>query len=237
VQHPPVAEVVFPGQERGVDWLGGAVGERVPVLVAAVERVDPHRGEQLDRGVQVAAERQGPQREEHQPGVRPGRQVPVGHCAVPAGWQDQVPAPFAAVGAGQPHVGDPPLVMVIGQADDRAGRELDHHRAGLAQVEEAARVRGVGVQREPHVPGLRDHEQCRLAVGRPRGTCPAGDRLHRHRRVEEVIRLEGPPQVLLAVRRVGTQRDGEVVFELDRARHTRIQLRPPHGLLHPGSVN
>jgi hypothetical protein len=147
-----------------------------------------------------------------------------------------VAAAFPRVGSRQPHVGDPPLVVVVGQADKRPRRQFDHHRASRAQVEDAARVRGIGVQREPHMTGLRHHQQSRLVVGCPRRPGPADDPFQRHRRVEEVISLQGSPPVLLAVHHLGTRLRGEVVLELHGARHTGIHPRPAGGWLHPGRV-
>jgi hypothetical protein len=53
-------------------------------------------------------------------------------------------ATFALVGTRQTEVHNPALVQVIGGAHDRAGRDVDDHRAN-AEVEQESGIRRVGV--------------------------------------------------------------------------------------------
>ncbi|MCY1524397.1 hypothetical protein D9M68_593270 [compost metagenome] len=46
-----------------------------------------------------------------------------------SGRHDEVASAFACIGSGQTKVLHPPLVVIIDQANVRAGRQLNHHRS------------------------------------------------------------------------------------------------------------
>ncbi|MOA59271.1 hypothetical protein D3C78_1838460 [compost metagenome] len=46
-----------------------------------------------------------------------------------SGRHDEVASAFACIGSGQAKVLHPPLVVIIDQANVRAGRQLNHHRS------------------------------------------------------------------------------------------------------------
>jgi len=77
-----------------------------------------------------------------------------------------VRAAVAAVRSGQAQIGDPAVVVVIDQSDQRPGRQLDYHRPAPPQVQHPAGVRRVRVERVSDVPGLRDNHHRRPVVDR-----------------------------------------------------------------------
>jgi hypothetical protein len=62
-------------------------------------------------------------------GVRVVGLVARGGVAFEVGWKDNDLVAFASVGTGDADVGDPGLIMVVDEADERAGGDLDGDRA------------------------------------------------------------------------------------------------------------
>ena len=103
-------------------------------------------------------------------------QSPSGSSSSQSGGRIRWRPPRASYAPGQAQVGDPALVVVVDQADERPGRDLDDHRPGRAQVQHAAGVGGVGVQREADVPGLADDDHAGLVVDGAGRTAALEDR-------------------------------------------------------------
>ena len=120
--------------------------------------------------------------------------ISVGDVAAVVGRQQEMLPALAGVGAGYAHVGDPTLIDVHGDDDERAGRKLDDERAG-AEVELDRAVRRVGVVREAHMPRLAVENAEDLVVDDSDVGVPAEDGGARHRRIEEPIGLNGAVQV------------------------------------------
>ena len=113
--------------------------------------------------------------------------------ALVAGRHEEELAALVAVRAGQTDIGGRALPEVVDQPDDGAGRNLDDHRPGLAEIDVGERVdRGV-VGREPH--RLRVDELVGNAhvvvVGAEVLLRRQPDRFERHRRIGPQVGLHG----------------------------------------------
>ena len=97
--------------------------------------------------------------------------------------------PLPASGAGYAHVGDPTLIDVHGDDDERAGRKLDDERTS-AEIELDRPVRRIGVIREPDMPRLAVQYAEDLVVDDAGVGVPAEDGGARHRRIEKPVGLE-----------------------------------------------
>ena len=132
----PLGWTALHAAAHGRDDPGGRGGP-------AVDRGDPHRPGQGLRALRVRIE--GAESEQHVHAGRLVRVAPVGRGRLLPRRHDHVPAASPLIGAHLAENAELPLPEVRQAARGRAGRNLDHDRAGLAQVDERQRVRRGGV--------------------------------------------------------------------------------------------
>src|SRR5262249_37575978 len=134
------------------------------------------------------------------------------NVALVAGREDQVLAALAGVRTGEPHVHDPPLMVVVRQADEPPGRQLDDVRSAL-QVERAGTVGGIGIRRENDVArgGRQDHHGL-VAVD---AILPLAveDPLARYGRVPEAVIRDRPLKVSVVAGLLRSPGRGETALE------------------------
>ena len=125
----------------------------------------------------------------------------LGQRAVVAGTDQQVAAALAAVGAGEPEVGDPAEPHVVDDAQGVFGG-LQHQRPA-GEVEEGAEVDGVGVRGQEQRPGVHQlgaDQHVAVHDARPEEPLPQGvgrDALDRvHERLQAVHVVEVVAQLL-----------------------------------------
>jgi hypothetical protein len=109
-----------------------------------------------------------------------------------------MPPALAPIGARQPHIRDPPLVDVHGDADQRPGGQLDDHRP-VPDIQQQRCVGSVGVQGEAHVPGFGGQRPEHRIRPQAESFVALEDSQARHRREEEPVRLQRPVQIRIVV--------------------------------------